>query len=148
LSNSITSLLHANIAGILYLQKSMLKIDSSAIRPISATGTPAGHGHIELRTSGQLNKKPPARQALPGTGAVDTHPGPAGMARMQADEYAIHDVQHTNSDVCTKGILGSAIREVTPHLKTFVPSLNHFYATDPVRHYHLVAQSIKSLNGS
>jgi hypothetical protein len=118
--------LHANIAGILYLQKSMLKIDSSAIRPISATGTPAGHGHIELRTSGQLNKKPPARPALPGTGAVDTHPGPVGMARMQADEYGIHDVRHTNSDVCTKGILGSAIREVTPppeNLRSFSKSL-------------------------
>jgi hypothetical protein len=57
--------LHANIADILYLQKSMLKSDSSAIRPISATGTPAGPGLIELRAAAQLNGTSPTQPVLP-----------------------------------------------------------------------------------
>jgi hypothetical protein len=46
--------LHANIAGILYLQKSMLKIDSSAIRPISATDTSAGSAQYRIAHGGVI----------------------------------------------------------------------------------------------
>jgi hypothetical protein len=79
--------LHANIAGILYLQKSMLKIDSSAIRPISATGTLAGRVHIELHAAAQLNGTSPTRQAAPPATAPPTRDfawtGPDGCALMR-----------------------------------------------------------------